>query len=249
MTASMTDIRVWLRENHPELNVQPRGKIKNSALDVFRSENPDDDAGAEVPPETPEFPDSSQEVTPKSETPQRGFRGLKDRLEKRKAERPKRRVSTEWVLSMGWSAVAKMIPPELLPVARCMEQQAPVVGVLLDTSIKGTLPDRLLQPVARAGNSARSAGVVIAPPLIVGAITMHPELYGTLRPILRECLKDWVLVAGPAMRRMKAREEKLLAELDGDMSSIDEMIEAFFAPAVPVTGEVIPDGEPAPAAA
>jgi hypothetical protein len=92
----------------------------------------------------------------------------------------------------------------------------------------------MLQPVAKTGKAGESIFGIIGPPVLVGAIMTNPSMRPVLVPMLKESLKSYVLVAGPAMKKAKEREEKLIAELGMDVDgSIDELIASIFAPVVP----------------
>lgn len=228
-----TDIREWLRTHRPDLNVQPRGAIKNDALRVYDEAHPRPDdsreTSDELEPGAEAAPESSAEAAPLD-----SGRAAWLRRGAPRAQRPRtshRRVPVDGLFSMAWAAIGKLVTnPATLPVGRCMQLQAPAAGMVLDDAVRGSVVDRLAQPLARGAKRGEAVFGVIGPPILVAAVCQRPELYEVVRPMLVEALKSWVLLAGPKIKKAKEREEKLMAELDGDLSSIDEMIDALFAP-------------------
>lgn len=231
----MTDIRAWLRENRPDLNVQPKGKVAESAVEIYREANgitgevvperDSADAGEDARADAPEVaPERAGESS-------RSWLGRKV-APKAKTGSPKRRTAIDGIMSFAWGGAAQVLArqPQLLPVARCLAIQAPAAGMVLDEALRGSLIDRALQPVARAGKRGEAMWAVAGPPVLVSAISMHPELYPVLQPMLREAVKSWILIAGPKIKKAQERERKLLEELDGDMTTIDEIIASFFMP-------------------
>lgn len=238
-----TDIRDWLRTNRPDLKVQPRGAIGKDALAVYRDEHPADEVREtpdELEADTGETrPGHADEVAPADSGTARWLRRGAPR-----AQRPRtshRRVPVDGLLSMAWGALGKLTStPATLPVGRCMQLQAPAAGMVLDDALRGSIVDRMAQPLARGAKRGEAVFGVIGPPILVAAVCQRPELYDVVRPMLVEALKSWILLAGPKIKKAKEREEKLLAELDGDLTSIDDMIDMLFAPP-PATQE--PEGE------
>lgn len=238
-----TDIRAWLRENRPDLGVQPRGAIKKSAEAAYFEAT----AGPDVSRETsaPELDGdeglgdeltSGGEVAPEQAGARARLRWASPRVPKPRAHH--RRVPVDGLFSMAWGAIGKLVSnPATLPVGRCMQLQAPAAGMVLDDALRGSLVDRLAQPLARASKRGEAVFGVIGPPILVAVVCQRPELYDVVKPMLVEALKSWVLLAGPKIRKARERERKLLEELDGDLSSIEDMIDELFKPVAPVPVE------------
>jgi hypothetical protein len=262
----MTDIRAWLRENRPDLGVQPRGAIKKAAQEVYYEAN-GQPAPGDVSRETPEAgtgpdgdelagpDDVSRETTgevapeaPAGSLPWLGRGGAPKSPRDRKVSH--RRVPVDGLFSMVWAALGKLATnPQTLPVGRVMTLQAPAAGMVLDDALRGSVVDRMAQPLARGQKRLEVLFSVAGPPLLVGAVCQKPELYPVIRPMLVEALKGWLVLSGPKIRKAQERERKLLAELDGlDVSTIEEMIDALFAPP-DQQEQVIPGGHPAGSAA
>lgn len=225
--AETADIRVWLKENRPDLWTQ-RGRLNQEQVEAYHAENEAEHSAEDA--EQPEVaPADTPEVSPAREKPG-FFPGFK---KEQPAKGPaKRRAPLDSLVSAVWTVGAHVVGrnPQMTPVARCIATQAPAAGMVLDDALKGTVVDRALQPLARAGKKGEAVAAIIGPPVIVAAITMQPELYPVLKPVLREMMASYVILAGPKIRAAQKREEKLLEELGGDMSSLDAMIDSFFAP-------------------
>lgn len=226
--ADTSDIREWLKVNRPELHTQ-RGRLNDAQRDAWNEAHPDEPA---VPVALAEKAPAADDAPAKPETPPARTPGWLANQGKGKPQRSYRRVSTEGVLSAVWTIGAHVIgqAPNLVPTARCLMIQAPAAGMVMDDAIRGTIVDKVLQPVARAGKKGEAFAAVVGPPLIVTAIAQQPALYPVLRPVLREMLASYVIMAGPKIRKAAEREEKLLKELGGNLATIDEMIESLFAP-------------------
>lgn len=155
------------------------------------------------------------------------------------APRPKaqhRRVSLEDLAADGWEAMAALVGSQgLTPTSRVLALQAPVAGMILEDTLRGTIVDRVLQPIARSGEKTRELAALIGPPLIVSVLTLKPELAPRLLPILRRQLRTWVLIAGPKLKAKERAEKKALAAMGVDTpaeldAEIDQMIASLWAP-------------------
>lgn len=231
------EVRAWLKSNRPDIKLGVRGRLPSAAWDAYWDGNDqlledpstftDVDFSDEIPPAAPEkkkwglFGSS----TPKEKTTHK-------------------RVSTSTLLEHGWSAMGALVGSfsqvveqegqqykvqPLLPVARVMDMQAPVAGEIFDDVIKGTVVDKLVQPLARISDKGEDAFALLGPPMIATAICMQPTLYPVLRPAMAAALKSWVVTAGPRVKKAKERQEKLVAELGEDYgASIEEMLDFIF---------------------
>lgn len=245
------DIRSWLRENRPDLGVQVKGQLSSEAVSIYREAN---GTGSE-PEAVPVLQDPGEgfpgggEVSPvRAGQARRSWMSRKVSPEGGKPAR--RRVSIDGIVSGAWGVASHFLAsPATLPVARCMKYQAPAAGMVLDEALRGGMIDKALQPFARAGKRGEAVFSLIGPPMMVAAITQQPELYPVLRPLLRQSLSSWLVIAGPKIRKAQEREAKLLAELGGDITVLDDLIDSMFAPPSPAEMGMTPDGEPEMAAA
>jgi hypothetical protein len=229
------DIRVWARNNG--LDIAPKGKIPVAIREKWdtREVAPQEDFGDAVSPgETapPATTDGEQAPAVGRKTWWGG------RAVPREPRAEKRRVSIEDVVSMGWGFAAMAIArnPVNLPMARVLDMQAPVAGVIVNDLAKGTVLDKVLQPLARANVNGEKMMGLLGPPMIVGAITMKPELYPVLRPALKMSIISWMTISEPAMKRAEKKAVQFAEKFGG--VDIDGMIDALFAPP--------PGYEPAP---
>lgn len=238
------DIRVWARENGHA--VPARGPVSASVRDAFEAANAGDVAGdAGDPVELEPIPDVAGErpptvvrtrPAPEARPPATGGpAGWLDRARRRTPTtgaggRPRKRVSIEGLVGSVWGMAAMAIArnPAMLPVARVLDLQAPVAGAIVEDVARGTVVDRVLQPLARMGEKGQQIGALIGPPLIVAAITAQPALFPTLAPVLKATLMTWVQISAPAMKKAQERAEKFAAEHGG--LDIDAMIDMLFAP-------------------
>lgn len=234
------DIRVWAKDQG--LDVAPKGKIPAAVMEQWRARAGAPEDAGEGAGEPASFGGDSEETRPVHTRPRTWFG---DRKKEKTGPAP-RRVSIENVVSYAWGmgAYAMAQNPALLPVARVLDMQAPVAGIVVNDVARGTVIDKALQPLARAGEKGEKSMGLLGPPLLVGAITLRPDLYPVLRPVLKLSIMSWMEISEPAMKKAKARADKF-QEKFGDVD-VDGMIDALFAPP--------PDGmyrqpEPEPAAA
>jgi hypothetical protein len=232
------DIREWARGQG--LDVAPKGKIPVAVMEKWReSREPEPGEGAEAGAAS-SFGGDSPETRPDHVRPKTWFGSRKERP----AITPHRRVSIENVVSYAWGmgAYAMAQNPALLPVARVLDMQAPVAGIVVNDVARGTVIDKALQPLARAGEKGEKSMGLLGPPLLVGAITLRPDLFPVLKPVLKLSIMSWMEISEPAMKKAKARAEKF-QEKFGDVD-VDGMIDALFAPP---PADMYPAPEPAAA--
>jgi len=122
--------------------------------------------------------------------------------------------------------LAQLAQPINLPVARVLDVQAPIAGLLLEDMVKNTIVDRFLQPLARIESGGEVAFALMGPPLLVAAIQAKPEMQMILVPLLKESLRTWIDVAGPKLEEV-AKRDQAFQEKYGQR--IDDMIAMFFA--------------------
>jgi hypothetical protein len=222
------DIREWAASNG--IDVAGKGPIKGEIKDKYYESHPDEFAG--LPSDTSEVTDTGERM-PDEAPPEKG--GVSFWNKRKKAKTPSsrggaRRTSIEGIVSAGWGFGAMLVASKqnLLPVARVLEMQSPVAGVIVNDLAKGTIVDKILQPFARAGDKGEQMMGLIGPPLITTAILTKPELYPVLRPVLKMSMMSWLELAEPAMKKVQAKQEKF-AERFGEID-LDGMIDAIFAP-------------------
>lgn len=233
------DIRVWAAANG--WDIQSKGRLAADVKAAYEAaqngHQPEPEGEPMVITMTDEAPPA--DVTPaapderKPEPPRKP--GMFQRKPKETGPR-RRRVSIENILSSGWAlgAMALARKPEAIPVARVLDLQAPVAGIIGEELLAGTLVDRILQPLARGGRKAELATALIGPPMLVGIMTARPELHPVLRPVLKMTMMSWMELSEPAMRKVQKRQEAW-AEKFGDVD-LDAMIDLLWTE-IPVPSE------------
>jgi hypothetical protein len=246
--------RIWLRENRPDLKVGMKGIINEDNWQEYYAESgnfPNEVTGTTTDTEIAEGEFIEDvEVAPKVTRAPKSEGRIKSKVKNvfRPATPRKsgKRAPVDGLISIGYSGLSWLMenlggtednPKPMLPVARMMKMQAPAVGLIVEDSIKGTIADKVLQPFAKTGQAGETVFAIIGPPMLVAAITVNPGCQTVAVPMLREAMKSYVLLAGPAMKKAREREEKLTAELGEEFEAdIDTMIQSLFIPE-PADGE------------
>ena len=140
----------------------------------------------------------------------------------------KPRVPVDKVIGWGWGILGRVFTAANPSVGRVLAMQSPVAGMILEDTVKNTVADRILQPIARTAAGGEIAIALLGPPLLVGAITSKPEMASVLVPMLRESLRTWIDIAGPKLEEV-AKQEKEFEDHYGER--IDAMIEWILQPA------------------
>lgn len=138
-----------------------------------------------------------------------------------RAKPPKPRKSVENLIATAWRIGAQLVAPINLPVARTLDMQAPVAGLILEDVVKDTMVDKILQPLARIEGGGETAFALLGPPMLVGTITARPQMAPMLVPVLRQALYSWMELAGPHIKKVQERERKFQEDYGQD---IDNMI-------------------------
>lgn len=221
-----TDIRAWLKDNGHE--VPGRGPVPNRLRAVYDEGSP---AFDQDPPASEEVSPSVPETAPAS-TPASAWQRATSKRKENKGPR-RRRVSTENLGASAWSVLGYLTGQAgNAPVARMIQLQAPVAGVIVEEAAKNTPVDRLLQPLARTGEAGKNLGVLFGPPLLVFAMTQQPQLYSALYPMLKLSIVELYRTAAPILKKKQAEQEKLLEDLtdaEGNPIDFDGIIAALFA--------------------
>jgi hypothetical protein len=195
-----TDVRQWLREQGEDVSVKgplPKGARERYAaahgLDGeqepadgdYPAAGPSYDGGvteadfpAEDPPDAPETGE-----TPPRRARNRGPREQDNRTRRKlwgggKGKgRPRKthpRLSVTGFVEDVWSQFAWAFQGAP-PLSKLLYAQAPYAGIVLEDAVKGTVVDRVLQPVVRAERTFTGLTGLIAPPVLVMAIMTQGE--------------------------------------------------------------------------
>jgi Lsr2 len=239
------DIREWAREHgHP---VSDRGRIPKAVTEEYEAslnggpepEWEDDEepvliTAHAVDPEPEPGPPAAPEPTParvEERPPVRPRRERLRRLTKPAATGKKSfpRVSTAELLGFAYAGAGYILArnPRMIPVARSMDLMAPVSGEILDDVVRGTVVDRLLQPLARSGDKGRKLGAVAGFPALVAVAVARPELYPVLKPAMKMALMLSLEVSETPRRKLEQRAAKFQEKYGG--VDLDSMVDAVFA--------------------
>jgi hypothetical protein len=221
------DIRDWARAQGRPVNergtisTQLRADYEAAQLEAAFDTEPDDaDFGDIAEPGPP--PADVTEKRPRSiATPRAGGRwgrgkpkpGAKGRA------RAKPRVPVDDLIATVWRGLAGMARP-LPATSRLLKIQAPVAGVILEGTVKGTVVDTWLQPLARGTEGAEALLVLAGPPLLVAAMELDPSKVPFLLPVARELMLRWCKVAGPKMAEAMKRDNEFEAEFGTTVDNI-----------------------------
>jgi hypothetical protein len=227
---TLDDIREWGRQQGEE--VPERGRLPKGLRARFNEAHGLDTPRVvhAVPPEDIERVEETAPAVPVDKSPIQKVKSVFGRGKSpvsrsavRKSRKP--RVSTENVVSFLWGGFASVVKPFSVPASRAFAMEAPIAGMVLDETIKGTFTDRILQPLARAEAQGKVWGALLAPPLIVAAIDKRPDKAEYLLPMLRQSLAWHIEVAGPKMEEKMKREQEFEAKYG---ASVDQMIAMIF---------------------
>lgn len=187
----------------------------------------EDDLTADVFPEAPGVPASpapsrTEEVPPK--VPSRTenlINRVRDRAKTATKRAPKPvtppkarppRKPVAGLIEGAWGILAQVASGINPPVARVLQLQAPVAGMMLEDSVKDTIIDRILQPLARTEGQGEVMFALLGPPILVGVATAKPELAPAIKPVLRQALKMWLKTAGPHLEKLQKEESEFEAK-------------------------------------
>lgn len=225
--AAMADIRQWASEEG--IQVPARGKVPGTVQAQYDAAHPDDDSRETIVETEPAGspPGDVTESRPRSvATPRKLAQWGKKPGGGKAKKKAYPRVPVDKLISGGWGVLANFARP-LPATSRLLRMQAPVAGIILEDTVKGTVVDKFLQPVARAEQKGKATFALIGPPMLVTAMQLQPDAQMILLPILRESLLVWCEIAGPKMEEAMKRESEF-ESLHGQ--TVDDMIAMLFAP-------------------
>jgi hypothetical protein len=237
-------VRAWAKDSG--VDVPARGQVPKGVRDQYDAANPPpDNPGLSVdgPPsehgyaETEPMPTRpvghADEVAPtRAPTERKGFTFRRPRATPgaRAAKATHKRVSLEGVCEGAWNILGNMIGSQgLVPTGRVLKLQAPIAGAILEDAVKGTVIDRLAQPLARHGEATKELGALLGVPIIVTMMTVKPQSAQQLLPTLKRSLREWAIIAGPRIKAREKREEKALEQLGVDAKGLDELVDTWVA--------------------
>ena len=242
-------IRAWAERRHL---IEPGGRGRLAA-EIWSAYANEQAAAANAPPppapvtesvvvgvrELPAEPPGPRDEKP----PEQPKKNLRERLhivkpdtpEPGKPKRARKRVSLETLGGLAWVGASRVVAfagETYLPVVKMMSFQAPVAGAVVEDLARGTVADRIMQPVARLTESGGAVGALVGAPMLTAVVCRKPELYPQVRPMLMAAMREWVIVAGPKLREMRRREEKFAEEMgtftDEFGVTVDQLLDEVF---------------------
>jgi len=173
-----------------------------------------------------------------------------------KARPQKPRLPVGKLAERGWSRMARAAEMVNVPVGRCMQWETALVGIEFEAAVKGTVVDRVLQPLARAEEKITGVGSLVAMPLIVGALQSpgnQPDTpvgamrHHTLMTMLEECVEAQLeLLGDPGVAEKVAAAQ---AERASRRAEVEKIISMIFAPPAETADEAAEDAARRAAAA
>ena len=255
--ATAAEMRAWLRDNGYAPGA--KGALAPALVEAYESAHggggadypdPDFESAFAVasPPDEPvdlAVPEEVRPRRPKRPRPGVSFPNPFGKSGVKRASggtrKPKRaRVGLEDLISGVWGIASRFTRP-VAPMSRILAIQAPVAGVLLEPAVKGTVVDRLLQPLARAEQQGKVWAGLAGPPVLVGMISWHlqqcamatppadpnPVFMAAATEMLRESLLIYADVAGPKFAEAAERVKRRETQLGGP---VDELMAYLFSP-------------------
>lgn len=134
-----------------------------------------------------------------------------------KAARPAHpRVSVAGVIQWGWGIGARAAAPLSAYLSQCLAIQAPVAGLVLEDQVRGTVADRVLQPLARGQAHLEGVGALVLMPMAIAGLEASEGLPEPKRSVRRAILVPmalegaalWVRIAGPKVEQLIAEERE-----------------------------------------
>ena len=274
-TVDPAAFRAWARDEG--IDVPQRGRIPSETIAAHRASfeaaaaaagdygdgtGPADFTQAADPPGGPETP--AGETKPRRPTRARpaGKRRFWDRRSgsgaKPKAKTRKKfpRLPVDTFIEHFWSQAAWAARP-LPPLQRMLTAQAPIAGIIFEDVVRDTVADTILQPVVRLERQFKALDALIAPPILVTAITLTGVTDDQGRPDARTSVMLGMLrFSLMSMYEFRAGHLDEVIERGRQMEELGDEVDRFMAhlfemPAPPagpddpggdeVEGEVISD--------
>jgi hypothetical protein len=205
---------------------------------------PDADAAPAPPPARPE---ARPRAVPKGKRPRSRIAAFlagdpknssNSKSTGRKSSSEKRtRTPVDKFAGKLWEWAASATEHFNVPVARCMAWQSPYVGLMAEETIRGTVVDKILQPIVRSEEKVTTLAAVIAMPIIVGALqnpANQPDAgllgvarYQVLSRALEECVEAQLEAFGSG--EMAAKVQQSTAEREERKAQVAAVLDMVWA--------------------
>lgn len=122
-----------------------------------------------------------------------------------------RRSSTDKLFEMGWRFIGSRLERSETDVivGRCMVYQSPVAGDVLERLTKGTIIDRILQPLAAKSAELETASALFMLPVLLGMLERNPAAEAVLVPMIQDVLRVHLVAMVPIVKRQRKEQEEL----------------------------------------
>ncbi len=156
----------------------------------------------------------------------RGHRGGSQGKGKKKTARS--RLPVDDVIASAWRIAARIAQP-FPPLYRTLRIQSPVAGRLLEDAVRGTVVDRLLQPLAQVSQVGETLAALLVTPIAVMALSTaqvqgNPVMMQAAIEAARHGLMAMMRVGGPKFAEQLAREREDEARYGADVDTLLELI-------------------------
>lgn len=189
--------------------------------------------------------DESEDLVLKPSWRKRFWRDTPPTLKKTRTKR----VETDAIWQGLWTVIGAGLEKTGadIPVGRAMQFQAPTVGPMVDTAIRETLLDTLVQPLAQNSGKAKVLAAVFGLPGIVYLLERNPEMAPALEPLARMVIEENMIAMVPVLKAKQRKEKEWrkvveeLTELTGEdlgPSPVDDILNMIFAP---IPGQAEPE--------
>lgn len=180
---------------------------------------PEDPPDAEPPPMAPERPPrrprAGRSATPPKWREKIWGKRSGSRQRQGRSQPKQARISVDKLCATAWRGMAAAFGYLDEPISKVLALQAPVAGLILEDTIRGTFLDVVLQPVAQMQETAGKLSALAGPPVLVALIEACqglPEPQRQIRlallfPMLEASLMSWYHVAGDRAAQLAERAE------------------------------------------
>ena len=118
----------------------------------------------------------------------------------------------------GTLLVNRKIDP---PVGRCLQLEAPLIGIQIDKVIAGTFIDKLLQPLFSKGELLEELSAVLALPVLIGLLERKPEWTQILLEPISQSLGKVLEETAPLIRKKKTAQRRYARSLSDISDAFD----------------------------